>query len=147
VIFKNPGVTEGLSDLPWHRDCGMGGHAVICPVVIASLYLTPANPDTGELVFLPGSHRRACGYMDTRAEPPRAVHFDARPGDVSLHYGDVMHAAPPPRAAHGPWRISAITGYARPDARPHRGQRSYNDVLHQREDGQIEHLTAVAKRA
>lgn len=93
VIFKNPGVTEGLSDLPWHRDCGMGGHAVICPVVIASLYLTPANPDTGELVFLPGSHRRACGYMDASAEPPRAVHFDARPGDASLHYGDVMHAA------------------------------------------------------
>lgn len=45
VIFKNPGVTEGLSDLPWHRDCGMGGHAVMCPVVICSLYLTPAARD------------------------------------------------------------------------------------------------------
>lgn len=147
VIFKNPGVTEGLSDLPWHRDCGMGGHAVICPVVICSVYLTPANRETGGLAFLPGSHRRGCGYMDATAEPPRAVHFAARPGDVTIHYGDVMHAAPPPRAASGPWRISAITGFARPDARPHRGQRSYNDVLHQRDDGQIEHLTRVAKRA
>ena len=24
-IYKSPGVEEGLSDLPWHRDCGMGG--------------------------------------------------------------------------------------------------------------------------
>ena len=25
VVFKNSEMTEGLSDLPWHRDCGMGG--------------------------------------------------------------------------------------------------------------------------
>jgi Phytanoyl-CoA dioxygenase (PhyH) len=147
VIFKNPGVTEGLSDLPWHRDCGMGGHAVMCPVVVCSLYLTPANPDTGELAFLPGSWRTSCGYLDARANPPRAAHFDARPGDVSLHYGDVMHAAPPPRGSDpAACRISAVTGYARPTSRHHRGEKSYNAVLHQREDGQVEHLTRVAER-
>jgi hypothetical protein len=146
VIFKNAGVTEGLSDLPWHRDCGMGGHAVMCPVLVCSVYLTPADPETGELVFLPGSWQRSCGYLDARAEPPRAAHFAARPGDVSVHYGDGMHAAPPPRGS-GLMRISVVTGWARPDARHHRGERSYNDVLHQRADGQIEHLTAVAKRA
>lgn len=31
LIWKRPGMTEGLGDLPWHRDCGMGGHAVLCP--------------------------------------------------------------------------------------------------------------------
>jgi ectoine hydroxylase-related dioxygenase (phytanoyl-CoA dioxygenase family) len=148
VIFKNPGVREGLSDLPWHRDCGMGGHAVLCPVLLCSVYLTPADRDSGELVFLPGSWQRSCGYLDARAEPPGAAHFVARPGDVSVHYGDVMHAAPPPRRGDLPsYRISAVTSWARPDARPHRDTGSYNDVLHQRADGQIEHLTAVARRA
>jgi hypothetical protein len=148
VIFKNPGVTEGLSDLPWHRDCGMGGHAVMCPVLICSVYLTPANPDTGELAFLPGSHRASCGYMAAGATPAAAARFAAKPGDVSIHYGDVMHAAPPPRARDGGvYRISAITGYARPGVRHHRGEKSYNAVLHQRDDGQVEHLEKVARRA
>ena len=31
VLWKRPAVTEGLADLPWHRDCGMGGHALNCP--------------------------------------------------------------------------------------------------------------------
>src|SRR5207249_3115723 len=28
AVIKNPAVVEGLSDLPWHRDCGLGGHPV-----------------------------------------------------------------------------------------------------------------------
>jgi hypothetical protein len=57
-----------------------------------------------------------------------------------------MHAAPPPeRDDLDRYRISAVTGFARPGARPHRG-RHYNEVLHQREDGQIEHLSKVAEK-
>lgn len=148
VIFKRPGVTEGLSDLPWHRDCGMGGHAVMCPVLLCSVYLTPANAQTGELVFLPGSWKSSCGYLDAKVDPPRAAHFEARAGDVTVHFGDVMHAAPPPRGRGlGAYRISAVTGYARPESRHHRGEKSYNAVLHQRDDGQVEHLAKVAQRA
>lgn len=147
VIFKNPGVKEGLSDLPWHRDCGMGGHALLCPVLIVSVYLTPATPDTGELRFLPGSWDRACGFVDANdPRAPRGVSVAAEPGDVTLHFGDVMHAAPPP-ARHDleAYRISAITGFAPPSARVHRGK-SYNEALHRRDDGQIEHLTQIASR-
>jgi hypothetical protein len=36
--------------------------------------------------------------------------------------------------------VSAVLGFARPDAYHHRGEQSYNAVLHRREDGQIEHL-------
>ena len=58
-----------------------------------------------------------------------------------------MHAAPPPtRGDLDTYRISAVTGFVRSDARNHRGSGSYNDVLHQREDGQIEHLAKVAER-
>ena len=147
VIYKNPGVIEGLSDLPWHRDCGLGGHALQCPMLVCSLFLTPVDPDRGDLVFLPGSHRSSCRYMDPTFAPGNAVHVLARPGDVTIHYGDVMHAAPPPeRSDLARYRISAVTDYGRPDARNHRGDQSYNDVLHRRDDGQIEHLTNVARR-
>lgn len=144
VIWKRPRMREGLGDLPWHRDCGMGGHAALCPILIVSLYLTPATPETGELRMLPGSWNRGCGPIDARhPRAPRGVSFAAAPGDVSLHYGDTMHAAPPPtRDDLDVYRISAVTGFARPGARPHRG-RHYNEVLHRREDGQVEHLSAL----
>jgi hypothetical protein len=145
VIWKRPNMSEGLGDLPWHRDCGMGGHAVMCPVLIASVFLTPATPETGELRMLPGSWQRGCGPIDARhPQAPRGACFAAAPGDVSLHYGDTMHAAPPPaRSDLDTYRISAVTGYARSGARAHRG-RHYNEVLHRREDGQIEHLAKIA---
>jgi hypothetical protein len=142
VIFKNPAMAEGLGDLPWHRDCGMGGHAVMCPVMIASLFLTPATAETGALRVLPGSWRFACHFVDAgHRRAPEGVLLEAEPGDVSLHYGDTMHAAPPPaRRGEGEYRISAVTGYVRPDVRPHGGRRHYNDVLLERDDGQVDHL-------
>jgi len=148
-IYKLPGMTQGLADLPWHRDCGMGGHSVMCPVFLCSVYLTPATADSGELRFLPGSHRGTYGFREaTDPRAPAGAGFRAEPGDVSVHYGDVMHSAPPPaRLDLDAYRISAVTGFARPDARNHRGDQSYNAVLHQREDGQIEHLAAVARRS
>jgi hypothetical protein len=86
--------------------------------------------------------------MDPDFAPPNAVHVVAQPGDMSLHYSDVMHAAPAPKRSDlAQYRISAVTDYGRPDARNHRGDQSYNDILHQRDDGQIEHLTSVARRA
>ena len=131
VIYKQPGVTEGLGDLPWHRDCGLGGHAVACPTAIASVYLTEATPQSGELVFLPGSRRTAFNAHDPQCRDDLpAAHFHARPGDLTFHYGDTIHAAPPPTdPSRSSYRISAILGYARPAARHHRGEGSYNDVL------------------
>ncbi len=146
VLWKTPRVDEGLADLPWHRDCGMGGHAVMCPVLIASVFLTPSTPETGDLRMLPGSWRAGCGPIDARhPRAPRGAAFAAQPGDVSLHYGDTMHAAPPPeRDDLALYRVSAVTGYARAGVRPHRG-RHYNEVLHRRDDGQIEHLARVTE--
>jgi ectoine hydroxylase-related dioxygenase (phytanoyl-CoA dioxygenase family) len=147
VLIKNPGVTEGLSDLPWHRDCGMGGHASMCPVLIFSIYLAPSRPETGELRMLPGSHEASLGFFEaTDPRAPRGIGLRADPGDVTLHYGDIMHAAPPPTGA-GPFRRCILLSYARADAYNHRGESSYNDVLLSREDGQVEHLAKVARRA
>jgi len=144
IIWKNPSMTEGMSDIPWHRDCGMGGHGTQCPGLIASVYLTEASPETGELIFLPGSWNRGAPPIDpNHPDAPRGAHFAARPGDVTLHYGDTMHAAPPPtHTTLERYRISAVTAYKRKGAKPHRG-RHYNEVLHGREDGQVESLAEL----
>jgi hypothetical protein len=42
--------------------------------------------------------------------------------------------------------VSAVVSFARAGAHHHRGERSYNAVLHQRPDGQIDHLVRVAAR-
>jgi len=149
VIYKQPEMSAGgLSDLPWHRDCGMGGHAMICPTLLLSIYLREATPETGELAMLPGSHRAAFNAHDRSVDAwAHAAHFAARPGDVSVHYGDTVHAAPPPGAAsRAEYRVSAVVCFAPAGAKHHRGESSYNDALHQRDDGQIEHLDEVAKR-
>jgi hypothetical protein len=148
IIFKNPDMVEGLSDLPWHRDCGMGGHAVMCPILIVSVFLSSGGPEAGELRVLPGSWRGSCPYIDANdPRAPRGVSPATAAGDVLLHYGDVMHAAPPPtRNDLEHYRTSAVMAFARPGSRPHRGERNYNDVLLSRDDGQVEHLADFAKR-
>ncbi|MBB3047037.1 ectoine hydroxylase-related dioxygenase (phytanoyl-CoA dioxygenase family) [Litorivivens lipolytica] len=141
VIYKNPDMSEGLSDLPWHRDCGMGGHAIMCPTVIISIYLYDATDEAGALRFLPGSHKASFGFLDAGdRNAPRGVRADARAGSVTLHYGDVMHAAPEPQGHCEHYRQSILLTY-QPEYRHHRGDRHYNDILfNEREDGQVPNM-------
>jgi hypothetical protein len=44
VVIKVPGADSGLADLPWHRDCGMGGHPVKCPLLNVVIHLDAAPP-------------------------------------------------------------------------------------------------------
>ena len=132
VVFKTPEMKEGLSDLPWHRDCGMGGHAAMCPVINVSIYLSDATEDAGELRFLPGSHRFCCPVP----LGPAGIAAAACAGDVTLHYGDVMHQAPSPRSSIGPFRSSILLSF-QPEFENHRGQRHYNDVLLEGGDGHV----------
>jgi ectoine hydroxylase-related dioxygenase (phytanoyl-CoA dioxygenase family) len=149
LIYKNPDMVEGLSNLPWHRDCGMGGHSLNCPLIISSVFVTPLNAGTGELRMLPGSWQGSCPPLDADdPHAPRGVSLAAEPGDVSLHYGDTMHAAPTPRRSDlETYRISALTAFSHEGApaSPRRG--AYNDVLLGRDDGQVEHLADVAERS
>lgn len=143
VIYKNPGVVSGLSDLPWHRDCGMGGHGVMCPTVVLSIYLYDATEEAGALRFMPGSHLASVGFADAADEAVEgAVTVAARAGDVTLHLSDVMHAAPPPTAVSGPFRQSVLLSW-HPPFHHHRGERHYNDVLLGDEAGQVRHLKQV----
>jgi Phytanoyl-CoA dioxygenase (PhyH) len=147
VLFKQPGVEEGLGDLPWHRDCGMGGHASMCPTAVLSVFLGSNTPEAGELRFLPGSWEMSLPFAEaTDTHAPVGVAPAARPGDVTLHYGDGLHVAPAPTGLEGPFRSCVLIGFSRSDGGHHRGGRHYNDVLLGAEDGQIEHMSKVATK-
>jgi ectoine hydroxylase-related dioxygenase (phytanoyl-CoA dioxygenase family) len=134
-------MVEGLADLPWHRDCGMGGHALNCPSVVLTICLTTGTPEDGELRFLPGSHRGGFPFVDgTDVAAPDGVSLPIGVGDVTLHYSDLMHASLPPTSALGPHRVSVLLGFAPEAAGHHLGGRHYNDALLINDDGQVDHL-------
>ena len=103
VVIKNADVTAGLSDLPWHRDCGLGGHPVTCPTLNLGIQLDAASAASGRLHFLPGSQHGSVhrATLERAGVAVRAI--DTEPGDVTVHVGCVLHAAPPPQAP-GPGR-------------------------------------------
>lgn len=148
VLWKQPGVEQGLADLPWHRDCGMGGHASMCPTAVLSIFLGSNTPESGELRFLPGSWQTSLAFAEADdPDAPKGVAPRAEPGDLTFHYGDGMHVAPAPTASGGAYRSCILVSFAKADGRHHRGGRHYNDVLLGSEDGQIEHMSKVASRS
>lgn len=141
VIYKRSEMVEGLADLPWHRDCGMGGHAHMCPSLVMSIYVTEGNASTGELRVLPGSHRTSAPFIDERTSGDLGIGVPMNAGDVSLHITDVMHASMPPTSVAGPHRVAVLLGFTRPIAHTHDdGLRHYNDALLAAEDGQVTRL-------
>jgi len=131
ILFKQSGmVFDGKADNPWHRDCGLGMHKTMCPLMNGSLFLRPANRETGELRFLPGSWRTA-GYSVVDDDHALGVGIEAAPGDFALHYGDGMHAGPPPTAKAGPFRASIVFEYGPPGRRPGEGQEYYDMQMHE----------------
>jgi hypothetical protein len=147
VLWKNPAMKEGLSDLPWHRDCGMGGHASMCPTLVGSIFLTENTPEAGALRFLPGSWKTTYRFAEASdASALAGVRIPAEPGDFTLHYGDGWHTAPPPTSDTGPFRSCVLVSFERQGAFNHRGERHYNDVLLGDEAGQVAQMTQVAAR-
>jgi hypothetical protein len=132
VVIKNADVVDGLSDLPWHRDCGLGGHPVTCPKLNIGVQLDAATAATGRLHFLAGSHGGSCHRTDLDRLDLPIVAVDTEPGDCTVHLGDVMHAAPPPTGS-GPGRRALYVTWMPMrafDAIP--AGRSYNDVIRDR---------------
>jgi hypothetical protein len=80
VLFKNPDMAEGLSDLPFHRDCGMGGHAIMCPTLCpapgsaptpTSTLATPRPPAASASTPTPETSPSTTATSCTRPPRPR----------------------------------------------------------------------------
>lgn len=145
VVIKVPGATSGLADLPWHRDCGMGGHPVKCPMLNVGIQLDPASAETGQLLVLAGSHRgtsRLPGPDDLDGRP--VVALATEPGDVTVHFGHTLHAAPAPTQSDAVGRRALYLSYVPPLTFEMIGPgQSYNDVLFTRDAGHIRHVDAL----
>lgn len=96
-LVKPLGIVRGLSDLPWHKDCGQGKHSYQCNGLTCGISVTGADRTSGALGVIPGSHR--ANTMATGRDPK----LDLRPrmletvtGDVTIHCSDTLHRAHPP---------------------------------------------------
>lgn len=134
VLIKVPGQTKGLSNIPWHTDCGMGGHAVFCPSVGIGVQLTGSSAETGNLLVVPGSHGQAMHLQwQQRMSDVPVVAVDTKPGDVTVHVQDVMHASPRPTGAGG--RRTMYVTYYPPALWDHIGPgEAYNDLVRNRQE-------------
>ena len=132
TIRPVPGKTSGLSNIPWHQDCGLGGHGIICPAVGIGIQFTGSSAETGNLQVIPGSHGQAVHYRwMQRLEDLPYVSIDTEPGDVTIHIQDVMHASPQPTGAGGrrtmyvPYYPEALWEHVGPGE-------AYNDLVRNR---------------
>jgi hypothetical protein len=97
ALFKPIGVTEGISDIPWHKDCGIGRHSYECCGLTVGISVTGADADSGQLWALAGSHRALVwsGILQPELDLPQ-VPLPTRTGDVTIHLSCTMHMAQPP---------------------------------------------------
>jgi hypothetical protein len=96
-LVKPLGIVRGLSDLPWHKDCGQGMHSYICSGLTCGISVTGADRPSGALGVIPGTHR--ANTMATGRDPkldlqPRML--ETNTGDVTVHCSDTLHRAHPP---------------------------------------------------
>lgn len=132
VLIKVPGRTQGLSNIPWHQDCGMGGHAIFCPSVSIGIQLTGSSKESGNLLMVPGSHGQTLHvqWKERLVDVP-VVEIDTAPGDVTVHVQDVMHASPRPTGEGG--RRTMYTTYYPPTLWEHVGPgEAFNDLVRNR---------------
>jgi hypothetical protein len=130
AFIKNSHVVQGLGDLQWHQDDGLGGHPVMCPLMQVGIQLDRADAENGQLWVLAGSHRYSKHPMAWGEEDGQpVVRIETEPGDVTVHYGDIFHTTPPPTGERAGRRVLYYK-FAEPktfDAIP--AGAHYNDLL------------------
>ncbi len=98
LLVKPVGVTEGISDLPWHKDCSLGGHSFNCASMTCGVSVTPSGPDNGQLGVVAGSHRVNIPLFDLGDGLDLPVMWlETEPGDVTVHLSCALHCATAPR--------------------------------------------------
>lgn len=96
-LVKPLGIVRGLSDLPWHKDCGQGKHSYTCSGLTCGISVTGADRVSGALGVIPGSHR--ANTMATGRDPNldlTPMMLETETGDVTVHCSDTLHRAHPP---------------------------------------------------
>lgn len=108
VLMKPVDVVEGISDLPWHKDCSLGLHSYQCLQIVCGVSLTASGPDNGQLGVVAGSHRVNLSQFGLSADIDLPqVFISTEPGDVTVHTSCTLHCSTPP--IHSPRRVAYST--------------------------------------
>lgn len=96
-LVKPLDIVTGLSDLPWHKDCGQGLHSYKCNSLTVGISVTGAGRSSGALGVIPGSHRAntTASMRDPRLDLPSRL-LETATGDITIHCSDTLHRAYPP---------------------------------------------------
>jgi hypothetical protein len=116
ALFKPIGVVEGISDVPWHKDCSLGRHSYECCGITVGISVTGADAVSGQLRVRAGSHR---ALVWPALEQPRCdlptIDLPTRTGDVTVHLSCALHMAQPPVERE---RRVMYTGFTLPPLAP-----------------------------
>jgi len=114
ALVKPLGVVEGISDLPWHKDCSLGRHSYRCCSLTVGISVTGADADTGQLRVVAGSHRALIqpAFVRRGLDLPQ-VDLPTQTGDVTVHLSCTLHMSQAPVTAE---RRVMYTGFRLPDA-------------------------------
>jgi hypothetical protein len=116
ALFKPIGIVEGISDVPWHKDCGLGRHSYDCCGLTVGISVTGADAVSGQLRVIAGSHRALVWPARLRPELDLPeIDLPTETGDVTLHASCTMHMAQPPTARE---RRVMYTGFPLPPRSP-----------------------------
>lgn len=136
VVIKYHDVAQGLADLPWHTDCGNGGHDLLCPGMNLGIQLDAATAESGQVHYLPGStNAEVVGGRPQKDWQTFAI--DTDPGDLTVHMGHTWHVAPAP-SQPGAGRRALYLSFQKPELGERMGDyEAYNDVLFTGGSGRI----------
>ena len=96
-LLKKIGVSEGISDVTWHKDCGPGGHSYGCAGLVVGIQLTGADQQSGELCVMAGSNRANIpGLHSVGNFGLDEVALTTAAGDCTIHCSCTMHMSRPP---------------------------------------------------
>jgi hypothetical protein len=97
ALFKPIGIVEGISDVPWHKDCSLGRHSYECCSLTVGISVTGADAVSGQLRVRPGSHRSLVwpAFEQPNCDLPY-VDLPTQTGDVTIHLSCTLHMAQPP---------------------------------------------------
>jgi hypothetical protein len=124
ALFKPIGITTGISDVPWHKDCSLGRHSYECCTLTVGISVTGAGPGSGQLRVIAGSHRARTwpSLLDVSELPLPEVPLATERGDVTIHLSCTLHMAEPPtirerRVMYTTFRLPSLDTEAATEAR------------------------------
>lgn len=100
ALIKPIGVVKGISDLPWHKDCSLGGHSYRCCSLTVGISVTGADASTGQLRVVAGSHRALIqpAFVRRQLDLPQ-IDLPTEAGDVTVHLSCTLHMSQAPVSA------------------------------------------------